>query len=56
MTHLKKKINGKMQKVYVTYRECKNYQCLVISDCNTPGHYYCRTNEVSGCPEIKLKK
>ena len=53
MAEIKKKVNGKITKVYVAYNMCKNYKCLVISDCNTPGHYYCRINEVSGCPEIK---
>jgi len=53
MAYIKKKINGKMVKVYVVEAKCKNRKCLVVSDCNTPGYYYCRINEVSGCPENK---
>jgi len=53
MAYIKKKINGKMVKVYIVDAKCKNRKCLVISDCNTPGHYYCRINEILGCPENK---
>jgi hypothetical protein len=55
MAYIKKRINGKMVKVYAIETKCKNRKCLVISDCNTPGHYYCRINEVSGCPIEKDK-
>lgn len=50
MAYIKKRINDKMVNVYVTETKCKNRKCLVVSDCNTPNHFYCRINEVSGCP------
>jgi len=53
MAYIKKKIFGKMVKVYVIETKCKNRKCLIVGDCNTPGHFYCRTNETSGCPEDK---
>jgi hypothetical protein len=53
MAYIKKLVNGKKRKVYVIDTKCKDRKCLVISDCNNPGHYYCRINEISGCPENK---
>lgn len=44
---------AKLVKVYVIDNKCKDRKCLIISDCNTPGYYYCRINEVSGCPDDK---
>ena len=53
MPYLRRKTEGVFRYVYVAYPECKNYKCLVISNGNSPGHFYCRTNEAHGCPEIK---
>ncbi|QGH73426.1 MAG: hypothetical protein [Podoviridae sp. cty5g4] len=49
MTIIKKLINGKMVKVSVVDKCCKTKPCLVITSCNSPGKFYCRTHEVKGC-------
>jgi hypothetical protein len=54
--YIRKLINGKKISIYVVKHECRNYECFVISCTNTPGKYYCRINEVQGCPEIKKIK
>lgn len=56
MSQIKKLINGKHITVSVTDKKCRYYECLVISDCNNPGHFYCRINEIQGCPAVKIKK
>jgi hypothetical protein len=55
MPYIKVKYNGKYIKVWVAYSNCKTKDCFVISSCNSPGKYYCRINEVSGCPNQTLK-
>ncbi len=57
MVRVKVKVDGINRMVYVRDQNCVKYKCFVPS-CANDEKYYCRVNEVQGCPEtitIKAK-
>ena len=49
-------VDGKVRKVQVRDKECKDLNCLVPFSGNSPGEYSCRIRDVKGCPQNKLKE
>lgn len=46
------KLVGKYrQEVEVKDGDCQFKNCLVVSDCNSPGKFTCRVRDTQGCPQ-----
>ena len=50
---IKLTFGGKRREVEVRDLDCRHKKCLVVSSCNSPGYYSCRTRDTMGCPAME---